>query len=302
MTELSTFIGKFVREHHLPKQYLALIKNNFLPLCEEIYQLASDKGGLPFFVGLNGCQGSGKTTLSQFIKAYLFFKYQSRVVATSLDDFYLSKNERQQLAANIHPLFKTRGAPGTHDTALLSKTLALLNKNNAVNEPFKIPSFDKATDEPYDVKQWKVINEPVDIVIVEGWCWGVHAQPIELISKAVNLLEQEEDVDGFWRQAVNHLLEQQYQPLYSVMDYWLYIKAPSFEHVYQWRLEQERKLELKIKHSGKTCFAKETMNESQIARFILFFQRLTEHAITTMPTVADRVFELDCNRKIISDR
>ncbi|TPH15913.1 kinase [Litorilituus lipolyticus] len=295
-------MGKFVREHSLPKHYFTLIKLHFIPFCEEIYQLANNKNNLPFFVGVNGCQGSGKTTLSQFMKRYLFFKYQTRVVATSLDDFYLSKNERKQLAVNVHPLFETRGVPGTHDTVLFSKTLVLLNKNNAVNEPFKIPRFDKATDEPCGVNQWKVINEPVDIVIVEGWCWGVNAQPSEKLSKAVNSLELEEDSQSLWRQAVNRFLKQQYQPLYSAMNYWLYIKAPSFEHVFQWRLEQERKLIFKTKKSAKTCLPKEIMNETQVARFILFFQRLTEHAFMTMPTEADKVFELDCNRNILSDR
>ena len=70
-----------------------------------------------------GSQGSGKSSLSKLIKLYLEkFCYKS-VVIISMDDFYLSKSQRAQLSKNIHPLFLTRGVPGTHDWEALNQKI-----------------------------------------------------------------------------------------------------------------------------------------------------------------------------------
>ena len=90
-----------------------------------------------------GSQGSGKSSLSKLIKLYLEkFCYKS-VVIISMDDFYLSKSQRTQLSKNIHPLFLTRGVPGTHDLELMNKKIKqILNKEF----PIYLPIFDKVSD------------------------------------------------------------------------------------------------------------------------------------------------------------
>ena len=76
----------------------------------------------PFIVGLSGGQGSGKTTLCQKLEELLTNKKVSCCVL-SLDDFYLSKTKRKELADRIHPLAFTRGVPGTHDINLLKQNI-----------------------------------------------------------------------------------------------------------------------------------------------------------------------------------
>src|ERR1051326_1709165 len=68
----------------------------------------------PLTVGVTGPQGSGKTTLAAGM-APLLEEGGLRTVVLSLDDIYLSKAARQRLAATVHPLFATRGVPGTPD-------------------------------------------------------------------------------------------------------------------------------------------------------------------------------------------
>ncbi len=61
-----------------------------------------------------GAQGSGKSTLAGFLTKSLTRAGVSSVVL-SIDDFYCTLQQRQQLAASVHPNFLTRGVPGTHD-------------------------------------------------------------------------------------------------------------------------------------------------------------------------------------------
>ncbi|MET0815794.1 MAG: kinase, partial [Pseudoxanthomonas sp.] len=69
-----------------------------------------------------GLQGSGKSTLAAQIAALAHARGRS-VAVLSIDDFYLSKDRRQLLARQVHPLLATRGPPGTHDLPLALETL-----------------------------------------------------------------------------------------------------------------------------------------------------------------------------------
>lgn len=61
------------------------------------------KLSLPAVVGISGAQGSGKSTLA----ALLVSELQALGISAqtvSLDDYYLGKAARQQLAQQVHPL------------------------------------------------------------------------------------------------------------------------------------------------------------------------------------------------------
>ena len=96
-------------------------------------------------VAINGSQGSGKTTVCDYLRDELQASYGLRTLSLSLDDFYLTRAQRQELAETVHPLLATRGVPGTHDMQLLADTLdALLDREPSV---IAIPRFDKALDD-----------------------------------------------------------------------------------------------------------------------------------------------------------
>ena len=298
MQELTTLIEQYIVNEKLPMAYLDVALKWFKPLCDSI-QLHQNKSGClqtaksgPYFIGVNGCQGSGKSTLSGLM-SYLFNQYYGKKsIVMSLDDFYYTKAQRLSLSQTVHPLLATRGVPGTHDTELMSAVFHSLAQGNATH----IPTFDKSIDDRATINKWQKIESPVDIVIMEGWCWGTQAQESEALTLAVNEFEGKYDHEGTWRQYVNSALTTTYTPLYAYMSCWVFLKAPSFDAVYAWRREQEEKLQLRVGD------ASHIMSEADILTFIQYYQRLTEHTLRTLGKYADFIFELDNERNITKSR
>jgi len=85
--------------------------------------------GRTILVGLSGTQASGKSHTAARLAEQLGHE-GIRVAVRSLDDFYLTRAERQHLATSVHPLLKTRGVPGTHDFALIQETFGQLSSAN----------------------------------------------------------------------------------------------------------------------------------------------------------------------------
>jgi len=207
-------------------------------------------------IAISGSQGSGKSTFAKVLVAQLG-RQGKRAVTLSLDDFYLPKSTRHQLADEVHPLLKTRGVPGTHDSQWLAAVLASFSSGSKT--PLRVPKFDKGLDDRIDS-----IMCDADILVLEGWCVGVVPQPRALLTQPVNELERLEDKDGVWRRWVNEQIQQHYLPLWSAIEFWLHIQVPSFEQVYQWRSQQELEVP-----------ALQRMSTQQLQRFIQHYERLT---------------------------
>ena len=239
----------------------------------------------PLVFGLCGSQGSGKSTLARAL-THRF----PRTVVLSLDDFYLARAERMRLARDIHPLLAVRGVPGTHDIGLACSVFAALDRGAAV----PLPRFDKATDDRVDPALWQFAPEKVDLVIFEGWCVGARPQPEAALEAPVNLLEKEEDPAGVWRRYVNAQLAGPYQRLFSRIDRLALLRAPDWQQVYAWRLQQEQEL----RRSGAT--GEGLMDEEEVRTFISYYERLTRYILDEMPARADLVLQLDADRDCIS--
>ena len=251
----------------------------------------------PVLLGINGCQGSGKSTLADYLATYLTSEYKMNVAVLSLDDFYYSHQQRKNLSEHEHHLLQTRGVPGTHNLSLAHDTLDKLQSANNKSAPVALPRFNKTTDNPYPESEWPVIHGAIDVIILEGWCLGVQAQTDEALFEPVNNLEATKDKYGVWRRYVNNQIKHHYAALYERLDMLVMLKAPSFDTVYQWRLTQE----LKLKQQALTLCTPldRVMTESEIKLFTAYFQRLTEHGLTTLPTLCNWVFELDTHRNIV---
>lgn len=281
-----------LRRHRLPESYLGFALQWFTPLaarCAE-HQNGASRGIL---VALNGSQGSGKSTVCDYLRCDLEENHSLRVVSLSLDDFYLTRAEREQLGDTVHPLLATRGVPGTHDTGLLRSTLeALLAKGSS---PVEIPRFDKAIDDRKPRAEWEVVAGGMDIVLLEGWCLGARGQTEVELVEPVNALEAQEDSRGVWRHYVNDLLVREYEPLYELVEQWVMLRAPSFDCVYRWRLEQEQKLAASRSGQG-------IMSASQLTRFIQFYERLTRHCLAELPERVNYFYQLDAQRQVTDYR
>jgi len=84
-----------------------------------------------------------------------------------------------------------------------------------------------------------------------------------------------------------------------MVDIWIMLKAPSFDCVYQWRLEQEQKLRNTLSASPSGSKDSKVMDDEGVHRFIQYYQRITEHLLETLPDKVDVLFELDEKRNII---
>ena len=94
-----------------------MIKSFLIPLCFWISEKADKKK--PYFVGLAGGQGTGKTTISSLIRIILTKYFKLNVFRISIDDFYKTRKERINLSKRVHPMLLTRGVPGTHDINMM---------------------------------------------------------------------------------------------------------------------------------------------------------------------------------------
>mgnify|MGYP003384928186 CR=1 FL=1 len=282
-----SIINEFLIKHKLPEEYKKNIHDWFSPVAEKIVS-KKKQSERPLIIGVNGAQGSGKSTLSDLLETLFIEEYELNAVTLSIDDFYYTRQERLDLSESIHPLLATRGVPGTHDVPLALDCLHGLLRGDVV----RVPRFEKASDDRYPEEQWSLISEPVDIIILEGWCVGAEAQTNEQLLGPINNLEAEHDADLIWREYVNQQLQNSYAGLFGLIDCWIMLKAPSFEVVYNWRLEQEHKLR------ASQAAVQNTMDDEAIAWFIKFYQRITEHVLNTLPNKVDFLFELDNQRKI----
>ncbi len=246
----------------------------------------------PLVVGVCGAQGSGKSTLSRHLCERIESR-GGRVALLSIDDLYLSHKARAQLAADVHLLFATRGVPGTHDVALGASVVDGLRAGKTIH----LPRFDKSTDDPKPESDWPVVDKPVDVVLFEGWCVGARPQDDDALVAPVNDLEREEDRDARWRRAVNAALGGPYRDLFARLDRLVFLAAPEFSVVRDWRTQQEHGLKHRLKREGRR--GSHVMSDAEVARFVQFYERLTRHILETMPAYADLTVHLDANRRPI---
>jgi D-glycerate 3-kinase len=291
VASLDPALADFIAREGLPASYRDTVAEWFLPLAEQVLgQVAHSHRTL--IVGVSGCQGSGKSTLAELLVLMLKQLMGLRCINLSIDDFYLTHARRQELGATVHPLLATRGVPGTHDVDLALATLNALREGGEV----RIPRFNKGVDDRAPENEWPRILAPVDVIVLEGWCLSIGPEDEAALQQPINELEANEDREGRWRRYVNAQLQGPYAEFYAMVDFLVFLKAPDFAKVYEWRQRQEDKLAARV--TGEA--AKRVMNPAQLKRFIQHYERLTRHGLATLAQRADVVFELTGNQTIAS--
>ena len=293
-TNSMDFVRTFIDKHGLPEGFCTVAEQHYVPLCQWVEEKRNAKkanSSQPLVLGINGAQGTGKSTLADFIAEYTARTSSLQVAVISIDDLYLTKADRNHLAETVHPLLATRGVPGTHDLPLALDVMEQLLSGASY---IALPRFDKSVDDRLSSEQWPQFDKPVDLVILEGWCVGSVAESAEALQEPANDLESAEDATASWRSYVNECLAADYQKLFGFLDHLILLKAPDFEAVYRWRLEQEEKLAAKA-----GADASGVMNAEQIARFIQHYERLTRYNLSVLPQRADKVLELDQDHQVV---
>ena len=114
---------------------------------------------------------------------------------------------------------------------------------------------------------------------------GAINQNEKILKKPINLIERKYDKSFKWRKKVNNHLKNNYKKLFKKIDKLVYLKAPSFNHIFQWRLDQEQKLKLTSKN-------KNTMPKSKIREFIIY-ERITKNMMKDFSQISDLTIFLD---------
>lgn len=246
----------------------------------QLNQLSQSQPAAPLIVAISGAQGSGKTTLAVALQQ-LWLRFGVQADILSLDDYYLTAEQRLAQAQQWHPLFAERGVPGTHDTRLLLMQLEQFRQGQAQSWR----RYDKGSDSP----GLAATPTAARLLILEGWCVGLKAQPEHELQQPLNELELQQDPDASWRRQVNQQLQLCYQQIWQLCDSLIWLKAPDWPAVCRWRQWQERALQQQ--GLGK--------NSAQLQRFMLYFQRLTEQSWLQLPACANFILTLDQQHNFI---
>ena len=134
-----------------------------------------------------------------------------------------------------------------------------------------------------------------DIIIFEGWCVGSKHQSQKKLKKPINTLEKNYDKNLIWRKKVNNELKNNYKKTFKFIDKLIFLEVPSFEYVFKWRLLQEKKL--KVFSKGKKI-----MNNTEINKFIMYYERITRQMLKDLKYNSDIVIKVDKKHRLNSIR
>ncbi len=296
--DLTMLVQALITRESLPDAYADTVKQTILPLAEGIRDL-HQRLGRTVIIGIHGAQGTGKSTLTEFLQHLLADYYGLATASFSLDDIYLTREERETLADKVHPLLITRGVPGTHDLVLGQQTIDRL-KEAGPHTLTPIPAFDKSRDDRAPEQDWDDFRGRAEVILVEGWCLGAAPEEQdEALTQPVNELERVEDADGHWRRYVNQQLQDDYQWFFGQLDWLIMLRAPSMACVLEWRTLQEHKLAERLRNApnqgdGAVAGARHSriMTDAQIVRFIMHYERITRTCLAEMPRRADVVIDV----------
>ncbi|EME79825.1 uncharacterized protein MYCFIDRAFT_87978 [Pseudocercospora fijiensis CIRAD86] len=212
----------------------------------------------PFFLGLNGVQGAGKTTLVETLSKTLSSPpHNLPTLVLSIDDLYLP-HDRQEALAKSHPnnpLVQHRGVPGTHD---VTTGVELFEALSSRRPDVKVPSYDKSqysgAGDRRPESEWHVVNakgqKAIEVIVFEGWCVGFRAlSDAQVESKWQAAKAQAEKGDGSYKGRLGLLkLEdvlfvnrrlREYDAFTDRFGAFIHIDAEDTLYVYHWREEQE---------------------------------------------------------------
>ena len=160
--------------------------------------------------GVVGPQGTGKSYFSKELKDFLTYVFKKDTIDVSLDDFYLSYQERKEQGIEL------RGAPGTHNLFQMNKFFTdFISDKKFIQRPI----FDKGlfNGQGDRLKDKKITNP--QLLIFEGWLIGL--QSIGIDSESDKLLRL-------------------YEPIWQYIDVLIILKPEDFKYNYQWRKDAEK--------------------------------------------------------------
>jgi len=88
-----------IDEMQLPTDFKQIVESIYLPLTAHILDKKSDN---TLFISINGAQGTGKSTLTHFLKHLIEAETEYNDANISLDNLYSTRDDREKLAKSHH--------------------------------------------------------------------------------------------------------------------------------------------------------------------------------------------------------
>jgi D-glycerate 3-kinase len=296
----------FCRKEHIPGTLERELWDIYIPFAQWIMERAQrvrEKRQGAYILGINGAQGSGKTTINHILQLILHSAFQQKVVGFSMDDLYDTYDRRLEKGRKISPILARIRGPGTHDLELCIEILDALIHGKATS----IPRFDKSLannqGDRMPKADWLIVNEAQDIVILEGWNVGEAPFPEEPSGKPFHKLR---DAEGFrpWRDyyiAALKDFDRGYAALFSRLDDLVMIRIHDFSEVYANREKAEAKLRQRIAdHASKGVMAAgvSAMSEEEVRTFVDHYEPWTRHMLQEMPERANLILWMGAGHRI----
>jgi len=241
----------------------------YLPVADWVRQALQANGKRPYFLGISGPQGSGKSTIASALTTALP-NIGITTLTFSVDDFYRTHEELETLAKAHpdNPLFQVRGFAGTHDVALGAQVLTALSSG----QPIKIPTYDKSAHDGKGDRapesKWRVVNEianeKIDLVIFEGWMLGFHQLPEKALEAGLC--------------ASNDLLGA-YEAWTKMLDAFVLLQAGDLDFITAWRVDSEQQR----RNNGETTMT-DADARAYIERFIPVYRDYVPELAANPPT------------------
>lgn len=305
--QLLPLLEQFCREEQIPGSLEQELWHIYLPFAQWIIRRASrvrqDQAGA-YILGINGAQGSGKTTINHILQLILRSGFHKRVVGFSIDDLYDTYERRLQKGEQISPILARIRGPGTHDIELGIEILDQLINGMAT----RIPRFDKSLannqGDRVPPSAWLEVSEAQDIVLFEGWNVGEAPFPEDRLDQRFEKLR---DTEGFheWRDyyiATLEDAERGYAALFNRLDDLVMIRIHDFTEVYANREKAEAKLRQRIARDasqGKATAGMSAMTQQEVRAFVDHYAPWTQHMLQEMPGRADLVLWMGAGHRIM---
>ncbi|KAJ3044886.1 hypothetical protein HDV00_000168 [Rhizophlyctis rosea] len=268
----------------------------------------------PLIVGINGLQGSGKTTLTTaLVKTLSSPPYLLTTATFSTDDLYLTHAEQTGLAASNpdNPLLQYRGNPGTHDIQLgvetfqriisAHQTALTTSPNHTTTIP--LPSYDKSLNngrgDRLPEPSWPTTHVPLDILLFEGCYLGFKPLPQPALDSLLKTAQTHRShpapphtltphhlthYNPSHIHSLNNAIKPYVQSWHPYIDAFVHLTAQDPSWVYDWRWEQEEALKRKLNNPSAG------LTRDQVDEFV---DRFAPMYVLCLPQLTDRGFFWD---------